>query len=138
MINNFSVPVGGKRAQPDKTLEAAKYNSQKIQAVQKILRLVNQLAAFPWLEKKCSGDGETSFLICCKICAAFPEEMHKRFFAWIQRLLWKHRRFQTRIFHRHVEEEGHKHAQEFFSTKIENFEVMGLMDLYTNVVTPES
>ena len=35
------------------------------------------LTAFPWLEKQCFGDGETSFSVCCKIWAPFPEKMPK-------------------------------------------------------------
>ena len=68
MINIFSVPVGGKRAQPDQPSKLQNTTAKK----SKMVRLVNQLrTAFPWLEKKCSGDGETSFSVCCKICAAF-------------------------------------------------------------------
>ena len=45
--------------------------------------------------------------------------------------------FKPEYFTRHVEEEGHKHAQEFFSTKIVNVAVLGPMDICTNVITPE-
>ena len=84
-----------------------------------MLRLVNQLlTAFPWLEKKCSGDGETSFFVCCKICAAFPEKMHKSSSLGFKGF-WKH-------------------AQEFVSTKIANVAVLGPMDVCTNVITPET
>ena len=87
MINNFSVSVGGKRAQP--TLEAAKYNKKSKQY------------------KKCGVSGNIEG-------------------------------FKPEYFTRHVEEEGHKHAQEFFSTKIVNVAVLGPMDVCTNVITPKT
>ena len=46
--------------------------------------------------------------------------------------------FKPEYFTRHVEEEGHQHAQQFFSTKIANVAVLGPMDVCTNVITPET
>ena len=103
-----------------------------------MLRLVNQLlTAFPWLEKKCSGDVETSFFVCYKICAAFPEKMHKSSSLGFKGFSGNIG-FKPEYFTRHVEEEGHKHAQEFVSTKIANVAVLGPMDVCTNVITPET
>ena len=65
----------------------------------------------PWVEKKCSGDGETSFSVCCKICAAFPEKMHKSSLFGFKGFSWNIEGFKPEYFTRHVEEEGHKHAQ---------------------------
>ena len=79
MINNFSVPVGGKRAQPDQPskLQNTTAKKNKKTSSTKNTTLGQLLTAFPWLEKQCFGDGETSFSVCCKIWAAFPEKMPK-------------------------------------------------------------
>ena len=102
-----------------------------------MLRLVNQLLT-AWFEKKCSGDGETSFFVCCKICAAFPEKMHKSSSLGFKGFSGNIEGFKPEYFTRHVEEEGHKHAQEFVSTKIANVAVLGPMDVCTNAITPET
>ena len=46
--------------------------------------------------------------------------------------------FKPEYFTRHVEEEGHKHAGGFVSTKIANVAVLGPMDMCTNMITSET
>jgi len=101
--------------------------------------LVNQLlTAFPWLEKKCSGDGETSFFVYCKIWAAFREKMHQSCSLGFKGFSGNIEGFKPEYFTRHVEEEGHKHAGGFVSTKIANLAVLGPIDVCANVITPET
>jgi len=46
--------------------------------------------------------------------------------------------FKPEYFTRHIDEEGHKHAGGFVSTKIANVAVLRPMDVCTNVITPET
>ena len=104
-----------------------------------MLRLVNQLlTAFPWLEKKCSGDGETSFSVCCKIWAAFPEKMPKSSSLGFKGFSGNKKVSNPNISPGTWKKKATNMHRSFFSTKIANVAVLGPMNVYTNVITPET
>ena len=110
MIKKISVPVGGKRAQPDQPSKLQNTTAKKSKQYKKCYAWSINYYAFPCLEKKCSGDGETIFFVCCKICAAFPEKMHMSSLLGFKGFSGNIEGFKPEYFTRHVEEEGHNHA----------------------------
>ena len=111
MINIFSVPVGGKRAQSHQPSKLQNTTAKKSKQYKKCYAwsITNHIC---FLEKKCSGDGETSFFVYCKICAAFREKMHQSCLLGFKGFSGNIEGFKPEYFTRHVEEEGHKHFHE--------------------------